>query len=280
VIALLGGAGAALCFAVSTLGATIATRNIGGGATLAWIAVIGCLVLAAPIALLASPHELSGNTWWLLALAGLANVLGLRLEYHAFTRAPVGVVTAVASAEGMVVTVLALIAGASLAPYTLLLLVIISVGVAVTAARPGESSPQRGHLPVPLAIALPCMFGVGLYLTSKGAAHHAILWAALAPRLAGTLAITAPFLARGEIRLTAHMAPILAIAATAEACGFICYVLGARHDAAISAVATSQFTVLATVGAYLLFGESLSRRQVVGIGMTILGVSALAATSV
>ncbi len=258
----------------------MAARSIGGGATLAWIAVIGCLVLAVPIALLASPHELSGNTWWLLALAGLANVLGLRLEYHAFTRAPVGVVTAIASAEGMVVTVLALIAGASLARYTVLLLVIISVGVAVTAARPGDSSPQRGHVPMPLAVALPCVFGVGLYLTSKGAAHHAILWAALAPRLAGTLVITGPVLARGQLRLTARAVPIVALAAAAEACGFICYVLGARQDAAISAVATSQFTVLATVGAYLMFGENLSRRQFVGIGMTILGVSALAATSV
>jgi uncharacterized membrane protein len=99
-LALLGGAGAALCFAVSSLGATVATRSIGGGSTLAWVAVIGCLVLAAPVALLASSHELSGNTWWLLALSGLANVLGLRLEYYAFTRAPVGVVTAIASTEG------------------------------------------------------------------------------------------------------------------------------------------------------------------------------------
>jgi drug/metabolite transporter (DMT)-like permease len=160
------------------------------------------------------------------------------------------------------------------------LLVIVSVGVAVTAARPGEPSLHRGHVPLPLVIALPCLFGTGLYLTSEGAAHHAILWAALAPRVAGTLAVTGPLLARGQIRLTTRTAPIVALAAAAEACGFISYVVGARHGAAISAVATSQFTVLTTVGAYVLFGESLSRRQLLGIGTTILGVSALAASSV
>ena len=47
----------------------------------------------------------------------------------------------------------------------------------------------------------------------------------------------------------------------------------------IAAVLGSQFAAIAAVVAYLLFGERLSRTQVLGVVLIVGGVSALAATS-
>jgi drug/metabolite transporter (DMT)-like permease len=278
-LALLGGGAAAFCFAASNLAATAATRTIGGGATLAWVAITGCCVLVVPVALAASPSELSGDTWWLLLLSGVANVAGLRLVYHAYTQRPVGVVAAIGSTEGMVVALLALLAGARLSVATVVLLALVSLGVALAAAAP-DAGPEPGQrLPVLLVVAIPLAFGGGLYLTSKGAGSEAVLWAALAPRVAGLALIAAPLAASRGIKLTARAAPIVALAGLCEAVGFIFYVLGARHGVAISAVAASQFSALAAVGAYFLFAEVLTRRQLAGIVLTVLGVGALAATT-
>jgi len=49
---------------------------------------------------------------------------------------------------------------------------------------------------------------------------------------------------------------------------------------AITAVLGSQFAAIAAVLAFLLFGERLSRTQVLGVIFIVAGVSALAATSV
>ena len=54
-----------------------------------------------------------------------------------------------------------------------------------------------------------------------------------------------------------------------------------RHDSiAITAVLGSQFAAIAAVVAFFLFGERLSRIQVVGVVLIVGGVTVLAATSV
>jgi drug/metabolite transporter (DMT)-like permease len=277
-LAILGGLGAALSFAAATLAATVAAREFGSAPTLAWVAVLGTAMLLAPLAAFASTDELQGETWRLLALAGLCNVAGLLLLYYAFTRGPVGVITAIASTEGAVVTVIALIAGAHIAVGTLVLLAIVSVGVALIAARPEEEHHRLGSA-LPVVLAVPLLFGGSLYLISRGTAHEAALWAALAPRLAGTVLIAVPLAARGWLRLPRRVAPVVALAALGEVVGFLCYVFGARHGVAVCAVLTSQYVGLAVLGGYLLFGETLARRQVLGVTLTALAVAALAATS-
>ncbi len=276
-LAILGGGAAALCFAAATLAATVAARRIGAGPALAWVALIGLCLLVVPILLFARPAELRGDTWWLLGLAGLCNAVGLRLLYHAFTRGPVGAITAIASTEGAVVTVISVIAGARIGALKLLLLALTSAGVALIAARPHEQRHDlRSTLPAVLAAA--ALFGTSLYLISEGSAHGATLWAAFAPRIAGTALITAPLAARRRIQLPRRVAPIVAVAAAAEVLGFLAYVIGARHGVAVSAVLTSQYVGLAVLGGYVLFGETLTGRQIGGVGLTAVGIAALALT--
>jgi multidrug transporter EmrE-like cation transporter len=55
------------------------------------------------------------------------------------------------------------------------------------------------------------------------------------------------------------------------------YVVAASHDVAVAAVVSSQFAALAAIGGFLLFGERLQRLQVIGVGVIVVGVTALAA---
>ena len=76
---------------------------------------------------------------------------------------------------------------------------------------------------------------------------------------------------------TAAGMPVLVAAAGAEVLGFASYTLGARHGIAVAAVLVSQFAVISTLAAYVLFRERLTRLQLVGVATVIVGVAALSA---
>ncbi len=89
-LAVLGGLGAAVCFTVSALCASSSSQEIGAESTLAWVMLIGLVLVVAPTAVLADPAQLSPTVLALLAAAGVSNVAGLLLEYVAFRRGKVG----------------------------------------------------------------------------------------------------------------------------------------------------------------------------------------------
>ena len=144
-LAVLGGLGAAVCWTVSALCASSASQAIGADSTLGWVMLIGLVLVIPPTAVLASPSGLSPAVLGLLAAAGATNVVGLLVEYVAFRRGKVGLVTAIASTEGMVAAVISAVAGARLSLTTGLLLGLVTLGVAVAAASPDADAPaDRG----------------------------------------------------------------------------------------------------------------------------------------
>jgi drug/metabolite transporter (DMT)-like permease len=98
--------------------------------------LVGLVLVIPPTAVLASPSGLSPAVVGLLVAAGATNVVGLLVEYVAFRRGKVGLVTAIASTEGMVAAVISAVAGARLSLTTGLLLGLVTLGVAVAAASP------------------------------------------------------------------------------------------------------------------------------------------------
>ena len=65
------------------------------------------------------------------------------------------------------------------------------------------------------------------------------------------------------------------IASIAEVVGFGSFAIGAREAVAISAVLVSQFAAVSLVLAFLLFGERISRLQLLGIVLVMAGVAAV-----
>lgn len=280
---IVGGLGAAICWACSALCATAASRSLGAASTLAWIMMLGLAILLAPLALFASIHELSARVVVLLVVSGTSNVLGLALEYQAFKRGKVGVVTAIASTEGMVATLIAIVDGAGLSVAVFLVLWLITAGVAFTALAPDTDTAGAGTHPLDtrraamLAIPVPIMFGISLFATGKLGPHVSVLWAVLPGRLVGAAAIWLPLLVRRELRINRRVLPLVGVAAAAEVVGFASYAWGSHRQIAIPAVLASEYAALAAAGAFMVFGERLGRRQLGGLGIVALGVALLGA---
>ena len=277
-IALLGGLGAALCWTVSALCATAASRSIGSASTLAWVMGLGLVVIALPIALLAPLSQLTPNTVALIALSGGANVIGLRIEYVAFRRGKVGVISAIASTEGVIAAVIAVAFGAHLAPWTAVLLLAVAGGVVLAAWHPDPSTESAGGVSsAVLAIPAALLFGVSLYTAGRAGSELSVLWVLVPARLFGTVFMMAPLRLGGRLRLTGRAFRLVAGAAAGEVVGIVSYELGARHGLAVAAVLASQFAALAALSAFLLFSERLSRFQLAGLVVIAAGVALLAA---
>jgi drug/metabolite transporter (DMT)-like permease len=261
--------------------ASSSSQEIGADSTLAWVMLIGLVIVIPPTVVLGDPAQLSPPVLGLLAAAGVSNVAGLLIEYIAFRRGKVGVVTAIASTEGMVAAVISAVAGARLGLRTGLLLGLVTLGVAVSAASPDEGAPSaegprtvRGAV---LALPVALLFGVTLYATGRAGQRVSVLWALVPARLVGSALVTAPLAARRRLRLTRRALPLVAAAGAAEVLGVLSYTAGARHGLAVAAVLSSQFAALTVVAAYFIHGQRLSRRQLAGLAAVVAGVSVLSA---
>src|ERR1700760_1967583 len=135
-IAILGGVAASVCFAVSSLCASAATRTVGPAVTLAGVMTFGLLLIAAPTVLLGDADQLSTATLAQMAVIGITNVVGLRIEYLALRRGKVGVVIPIVSSDGAIAAVIAVVAGLRLGARTGLLLLIVSLGIILSAPPP------------------------------------------------------------------------------------------------------------------------------------------------
>jgi drug/metabolite transporter (DMT)-like permease len=276
--ALLGGLGAAVCWAAAALCASTASRLIGAASTIAWVMGLGLAMVVLPTVLIAPPSQLTPKIVGLVFLAGATNVVGLRIEYTAFRRGKVGVVSAVASTEGVIAAVIAVAFGAHLATWTAAVLLAVTVGVVLAAAHPDPHDRSAGRLrSAVLAIPVAMLFGVSLYATGRVGGEASVLWALVPARLLGTIFVLTPLAARHSLRLTRRALPLVAGAGAGEVLGILSYELGARHDIAVAAVIASQFAALAAVGAFVLMHERLSPPQLAGLVVIAIGVAILAA---
>jgi drug/metabolite transporter (DMT)-like permease len=280
-MAILGGLGAAVAWAVTILCASRASRLIDSASVLGWVMLTGfCIVV--PWALLEGiPNELDADmTAWLL-LAGLGNIVGLLLTYSALRTGNVGIVAPIVSTEGAVAAILAVLAGEQLGAGSAAILALIALGIALaatTAESPVEATVDRHSAAVPLLAFLAAgSFGLSIYATARASAELPIAWAVAPPRILGVLFIALPLAATSRLRITRKALPLVVASGIGEVVGFALFAIGSRHSVAIAAVLSSQFAALAAVAAYFLFRERLSRLQLVGVTTIVAGVTVLTA---
>jgi drug/metabolite transporter (DMT)-like permease len=279
VIAILGGLGAALMWGTATLCTSRSSRQLGTGSVLAWVMLAG-LVIVVPLAIASGvpPALDTGVGWWLL-LSGAMNVIGLALVYEALRLGKVGIVSPVASTEGAIAALLAVLAGETLGVSTAVLLVVITLGI-VLASRPAEEHQLDDPHPLAstlMSVGAAATFGVGLYASGRVSDLVPVVWVILPARVLGALFVALPLALRRKLRLTRESAPLVVTAGLCEIAGMASYALGARHGIAVAAVLASQFAAVAAIGAYVLFHERLSAVQRTGAGVILLGVAALTA---
>jgi drug/metabolite transporter (DMT)-like permease len=292
-IAILGGLGAATLWAAANLASSRSGRIIGATSTLAWMTLVG-LVVTAPFAVAAGPLPPITPTLTLwLTFSGVGSVVGLMLVYRALRIGKVGVVLAIASTEGAIAAVFAVIAGERLTIPTTLVLAVIAVGVAIVAlagggsAEPADSAQEDGYPgPQPwlsperraalLAATGAIAFGFSIYGTARAGISLPIAVAILPARVVGVACVFVPMALAGRLRLTRRAVPMVVIVAMGEVLGNVSYVVGARESIAIASVLASQFAAVGAVAAFLIFRERLSAAQRSGFVAIAIGVAVLA----
>jgi len=280
-IAILGGLGAALMWGTATLCTSRTSRQLGAGSVLAWVMLSG-LVVVLPLALVEGvPSTLDAEVGGWLLLSGTMNVIGLALVYEALRLGKVGIVSPVASTEGAIAAVIAIVAGETLGVSTALLLVVITFGI-VLASRPAEELEHEERHPLAstlMAVGAAATFGVGLYASGRVSGVVPVVWVILPARALGAVFVALPIALRGRLQLTRESAPLVVTAGLCEIAGMASYALGARHGIAIAAVLASQFAAVAAIGAYVLFHERLSAVQRSGAAVILAGVAVLTAVN-
>jgi drug/metabolite transporter (DMT)-like permease len=306
VIAIVGGLAAAVCWALATVASSRSSRMIGSRVVLAWIMIVGTVV-GLPLALVSGvPRDVAPEAPVLLLVAGLAYSGGLYVAYRALVIGKVGIVAPIIATEGALAALLAVLLGDALGVQAGLLLAVIAAGVVLSAVEPARpdvpivdielaadaldgppgttatASPDAAAHPreaVLLSILAAAIFAVGLVASGKAAVLVPPIWVAVAARLVGLVVVALPLLLQGRLTLTRAAAPLVVLSGIGEIIGSTASAWGATESIAVVAVLGSQFAAIAAVLAFVLFGERLSRVQVAGVALILIGVTALAAVS-
>lgn len=277
-IAILGGVGAAVCWATATLCSSRSSRLMDPLVVVAWVMLVGLLIAGPAAALSGIPSQLGAKAGW-LAVAGAGNVGGLLCSYRAMRIGQVSLVAPLVSTEGAIAALIALLRGETVAASVGVTLAVIATGICLASVPDNRSSQTRESHPEAVALAglAAVSFGVSLYATGVAGSALPASWAVLAARAVGAVTLALPLALTGRLKLTPGTPKLLIVAGIGEVLGFYSYTLGARHGIAVAAVLSSQFAALAVLGAYLLFTERLARVQLLGVVTVIAGVAVLSA---
>ena len=143
------------------------------------------------------------------------------------------------------------------------------------ASRAVGTGPTRRA--IVLAVAAAVAFGTSLYATGRIGSEVPLVWALVPARLFGLVALTIPLAARGRFAIARPVVPFVVVSGICEVAGFASFAAGARDSIAVSAILLSQFATISAILAWVLFGERLSRLQLVGVAVVVTGVGVLAA---
>jgi drug/metabolite transporter (DMT)-like permease len=275
VLAVLGGLGAACCWAGALLCASRATRLIGPPSVLAGVMLTG-LVIVGPVAAAGGiPDGLDGREVGWLLTSGSGNVAGLLFSYAALRVGKVSIVGPISSTEGAIAAVIAIMAGETVGGGVGATLGLVVAGVVLAGIAPGEG-PDGHHLRATfLAVGAAVCFGVSLYATARVSEALPLVWAVLPARVIGVVIVALPLFVARRIRITRRALPLVVASGLCEVGGFTSYALGSRHGIAVAAVLASQFAAVAAVAAYVLFHERLTRLQLTGVVAIAVGVAVL-----
>jgi drug/metabolite transporter (DMT)-like permease len=315
VTAILGGLAAAVMWATATLSSSRSSRMIGSRVVLAWVMIVGTIV-GLPLSLVSGvPRDIPPGTVPLVLLAGVCYSAGLYVTYKALTIGKVSIVAPIVATEGAVGALIAVALGDPLSLLAALLLAVIAGGVVLSSIEPARPDVPAGDIElaadaldgparddarariadhaalliddaartrrtVLFSVAGALIFGVGLVAAGKSASLIPPIWVATSTRVVGLAVVALPLILQRRLVLTRNVLPLVAIAGIGEIIGSTASAWGSTYSIPITAVLGSQFAAIAAVVAFILFGERLSRTQIIGVVLIVAGVTALAASSV
>ena len=275
--------GAAAAWGVSAACDNRSTRMIGALQALAWVQVVG-FVLVLPMAIWeGAPSRPSGHALAWIVVGGVGVSVGLTFSYAAIGRGAVSVVAPVTAIDGALAALASVALGEHIAVATAVGLAIVIAGMLVvlhaTAAQ--ERAGVAGHslAAVLLAGGAACGFGIFLLAVIRAGSAFGDGQLQLIYRVVPFLVVGLPLLLRGRLGWPGASWTWVTAAAVLQTLGFVLYrVAGRTGDVAVPSVLSSQFAVFAIIGGVLVLGERLSGRQIGGVAGLLVGVALIAGT--
>jgi transporter family protein len=290
---------AAAGWGVSAIAARNAARRTGAYLAVlisqgAGVALLLILVAIVPSAL----RAIDATTAFGLAGAGLTGLIAYLAFYRALEYGAVGLLSAINATYGGITTVLAVIflgerltglgeagiglavagiALASASPRTQADLPDVAVTEPVVGAAPGPARTRRmSRAGVPLALTSALGYGVSGFLLGDFAGRAGPLESALGAHgtLVLALLLALPFLGRASSsRVTASGIAWAVATGLSDAAGLLAFTAGGQaSQVAVTAAVSSMYPTVPLLAALVLFGERLSRRQVLGTALIIAGL--------
>ena len=221
-----------------------------------------------------SPSFTGNGPLW-AAAAGLAGAVGLSCFYTALASGTMGVVAPISSLGALVPVFLGLLTGEHPSATAW-----VGMAVAVTGAALASGPELTGAVPprpVILAAVAAACFGTSLYCLDRGA-RYALLETLWGMRLTSVaLFVVAGLVVRSVGGARARDLPALAVIGLGDVTANGLFAFASSQGlVSISSVLGSLYPVATLFWARLLLGERLRRVQSVGVGLTLVGVVAIA----
>lgn len=290
VAALALGCTAALLWAAVSLTSAPAVRAGDPWVTALWTSVAATVVSV----LLALPSGLpsaGGSDLAYVVLAGAAYTGGTTMWMASVAGGQVSLVVPIVAADGAIAAVLAVLAGQRLSAPAAIALGGMAMGIVLIGAgsprapAPGPRAlrirpPAHRSLGRTVAIAgsSAVCFGVVFFAAGRVGTMQP-MWVVALSRSIPSICLLALCLRRGTLAPAARTWRWILPCGALDATGYAAYVLAARHDLAVAAVATSQYAAVGAIAGFALLGERLSKRQVAAIALLAVSAGVIAATA-
>ena len=271
---------AAFCWGLHDIAVRWLSRSVQLMAALFWVLIAGLIFHSAVIVHSGEAIRPSAQGLWLSVASGAAYLAaGLGL-YYAFARGPVRLVAPIIGAYPMLSLGLAALTGAVITLGQIMAVLLIVVGVAVTAALSNhdtENDPAAGPT-ILLSILSSAGFAVTFKLGHMATELDGELSATLFARLTGLALLTVLMLVRRASFWPGGRAlPVLAAMGTLDGIALLAVVAAGNLPAPeLAAVASSMFGLFTVVLAAVLLKERMSLPQWTGCIMAFAGIGYLA----
>jgi drug/metabolite transporter (DMT)-like permease len=277
------GASAALCWGVVDVAIAWLARRAPFVSVAFVVQAASLAILVALAVALGDAPELNAGQWVAIAALGPVGTIAYLAFYRALQLGPIAIVSPIASANGAIVVVLAVVLlGDTLTATQAVGAAVVICCVVLAAVEPGErvpANPVDGD-GIRLAVLATMMFGG--YLFSLVALAEPLGWLLpiLLTRMTG-MPLLAVVVARRRERPWRLLGPGALVLACAvgflESGGFLLFNRGAEiGQAALTSAAAATYPLLPIACGLLLLHERLRSHQVVGIAGVLAGMALLA----